>query len=213
MEYGFVMLEFFEEWTIEKVSLLISVMILLIATARGAIALRNWNKRRKERREYDEIMKDPLEVHFYIPTIEDYEITYAKQDNDIHPLDELEIPKGIEDVVFLRIKPRINVEVREIYFGFLIREKKGKPEVFYCNPLKTSLPKEKYKDSYGHLHLIEERIFTPKEFYLRPFGIRTHDAGDYTFYLVFQVSCYEYKSVKEEKHDKIENFSLKIRVK
>lgn len=209
-----VMFEFLKEWTIYQiVTLVLLVFGSSIAIVTGLKALYNWFKRRKEKKEYDEIMKDPLEVHFFIPRKEVFEISYARQDSTVQEKDELEIPQGIEDAVFLRIKPRISVEVNQIYFGFLISEKRKKPEVFDYNPLKTSVPKQVYKDSYGHLHLIEERVFTPKEIYLRSFKIRTHEVGDYTFYLVFKVSCNEYKSIKEERHAKVENRTLKIRVK
>ena len=207
------MSKFFQGWTIYQIlTFILLVISSSIAIAMGLKRLYNWFKRRKEKKEYDEIMKDPLEVHFFIPRKEVFEISYARQDSTVQEKDELEIPKGVEDVVFLRIKPRINVEVSQIYFGFSISEKKKKPEVSHYNPLKTSVPKQVYKDRYGHLHLVEERIFTPKEIYVRSFKIRTHDAGDYTFYLVFKVSCDEYKSIKEERHEKVESFSLKIKV-
>ena len=163
-------------------------------------------------------MKDPLEVHFFIPREKTIKISYAKQDSQIHDTDELEIPKGIEDIICLRIKPRIDVKVREIYFGFIISDKRKTPEILHREPdpfyTKTSSPRKWRQDLHGHLHYLEERIFTTTEIYPYACKIKTFnsDTGDYTFYIVFQVSRNEYKSIKEEKHKKIENFSLKIRV-
>ena len=169
---------------------------------------------RKERKEYAELMEDPLEVHFFIPTLEDYKITYEKQDTEIHTKDELEIPKDIKDVIFLRIIPRINVKVGDRYFGFKIKETRKKPEISYSDAFmkEGNLEIEWYKDWYGHLHFPKERFWYKDEIYVASIKIETHEKGDYPFYMKFRLSCYEYKSVKEERHTVFEK-TLKKRVK
>lgn len=212
----FVMFEFFQEWTIYQILTFgLLVIMFLIAVSRGLKTLYNWFKKRKERKEYTELMEDPLEVHFLIPTLKDYKITYEKQDaKKHHTRDELELPKGIEDAIFLRIQPRINVKVGDRYFGFRIKETRKKPEISYSSAYVTqgSIKPEWYQDWYGHLHFTEERFWFKDEPYISSFKIKTHEKGDYMFYMYFHLSCYEHKSVKEERHTVFEK-TLKIRVK
>lgn len=212
---GFVVFGFFHEWTIYQIlTFILLATTSLLTISLGLKTLYNWYKKKREKKEYDKIMEDPLEVHFFIPTLEDYKITYEKQDMKIHPKYELEIPKGVEDVVFLRIKPRINIKLGDKYFGFKIKETRKKPEISYSNAFmkETSFQKEWYKDWYGHLHFPKERFWYKDEIYISVFKIKTYDKGDYTLYMYFTVSCNEYKSVKEERHT-VALKTLKIRVK
>ncbi len=125
---GFVMFEFLEEWTTYQiVTFTLLVVTALVSTLLGLKSLYNWSKRRREKEEYDKIMEDPLELQFFIPKLEEYEITYEKQDMKMHLKYELEIPKGIEDVIFLRILPRIDARVGDRYFGFKTQKSKKKP--------------------------------------------------------------------------------------
>ncbi|TET19321.1 hypothetical protein E3J74_07090 [Candidatus Bathyarchaeota archaeon] len=212
----FVMFEFFQEWTIYQIlTFILLVITFLFTISRGLKALYNWHKKRKERKEYTELMEDPLEVHFLIPTLKDYKITYEKQDTEIyHTKDELELPKDIKDVIFLRIKPRINAKVGDRYFGFRIKETRKKPEISYSDAFikQGSIEQEWCEDWYGHLHFPKERFWYKDEKYVSSFKIKTHEKGDYTFYMSFHVSCYEYKSIKEERHT-VFSKTLKIRVK
>ena len=208
------MFEFFQEWTVYQISTFILLVITALLTILlGLKKLYDWHKRRQERKECDEIMKDPLEVHFFIPRKGVYEISYEKQDTTVQDKDELEISKDIEEVIFLRIKPRINVKVGDRYFGFKIGERRKKPEISYYNPFvnETSFQRKWYKDWYGHLHMTEERFWYKDEIYVSSFKIKTYDEGDYTFYMTFHLSCNEYKSVKEERHT-VATKTLKIRV-
>jgi len=147
--------------------------------------------------------------------LKDFKITYEKQDTKIHPKYELEIPKGIEDVIFLRILPRINARVGDRYFGVVTKESKGQPEIFYCqNPFRkeTSFQEDWYKDWDGLVHFVKERFWRKDEIYLSAFKIKTDNEGDYTFHMLCHLSCYEYKSVKEERHT-VARKQLKIKVR
>lgn len=180
----------------------------------GLKALYNWCKRRREKKEYDKIMEDPIEMQFYIPRLKDFKITYEKQDTKIHPKYELEIPKGIEDVIFIRILPRIDGRVGNRYFGVEIKEPKGQPEIFYCqNPFRkeTSFQEDWYEDWDGFVHFVEEQFWHKDEIYVFAFKIKTHKKGDYTFHMLCHFSCYEYKSVKEDRHT-VARKKLKIEV-
>ena len=206
----------FEEWTTYEIwTFILLVITSTVTISLGLRTLYNWFKRRKERKEYDQILKDPFEVHFFIPRKDECEITYAKQDNYIHDTDELEIPKGIEDIIWLRIIPRINTRVSQFYFGFRIGETSRKnPEISYHHYFvkEASFQKKWYKDMYGHLHICEEGIWNKDEIYVRPFKMRTYDEGDYRFHMRFHLSCNEYKSVKEERHT-VTHKELKIKVR
>lgn len=212
---SFDMFELFGQWTIYQILTFIFLVITSLFSMSMALKkLYDWYKRRKENKEYDKIMKDPLEVRFFIPTLEDYEITYAKQNDDIHLKDELEIPEDVDDVIFLRIKPRINAKVGDRYFGFLIKETRKKPEIFYSDLFirESSIEREWYKDMYGHLHFPKERFWYKDEIYVSPLKITTHEKGDYPFFVFFPVSSNEYKSVKEKRHTVFQK-TLKIKVK
>lgn len=212
--YEFAMFEFFDGWTIYQIlTFILLVITSLFSVSLGLKKLYNWSKWGKERKEYDRIMEDPLDVHFFIPRSEVYRITYEKQDNRVHEKDELEIPKGVESTIFLRIKPRIDVKVGDRYFGFKIGETRKKPEISYSEAFirQISFEKEVFKDWYGHLHFPKERFWRKGEIYVCPLKIKTYDTGDYTFHTTFHLSCYEYKSIKEERHT-VARKMLKIKV-
>ena len=215
---GFVMFEFFRGWTTYEILTFILLVITSLLTLYSLCLKRlyDWYKKRKEKKEYDELMKDPFEVHFFIPTLDLHKITYEKQDAmKIYPRYELEIPKGVEDVIFLRIIPRISVKVGERYFGFKIKETKKKPKIsHFKNPFvrEASFQEEWYEDAHGHVHMVKERLWVKDEICVSAFKIKTYDEGDYPFYMSFHVSCNEYKSVKEERHTLVTK-TLKIRVK
>jgi hypothetical protein len=115
---------------------------------------------------------------------------------------------------FQRVRPRINAKVRDRYFGFLIKETRRKPELFYSDAFvrESSFERKYYTDMYGHFHFIEERFWYKDENYIYPLRIKTYDKGDYTFFLYFAFSCNEYKSVKEERHT-LKKKTLKIKIK
>lgn len=212
------MFEFLQEWTIYQiVTFTLLVVTALVTTLMGLKRLYNWYKRRQEKKEYDKIMEDPLEVHFFIPALEKFKIAYEKQEQDriLYPKYELEIPKGIEDVIFLRILPRINARVGDKYCGFDFPDPRKKPEIFYFqNPFvkETSFQRDWYKDWDGYVHSVEEQIWRKDEIYVSAYKIKTYDKGDYTFYMFCHLSCNEYKSIKEERHT-VARKKLKIKVK
>jgi hypothetical protein len=208
------MFEIFEQWTLyEKLALIIAIIGVVGVVPVSKLAY-DYAKRRKEKKEYEKIMKDPVEVHFFIPREKTFEVGYAKQDSRVQPLDELEIPRGMEDVIFLRMRPKIDLKVRDIYFGFLIKETRKKPEISYSNAFmkESTFERKWYKDWHGHLHFPGERFWYKNETYVFALNIRTYEKGDYPFFMFFALSCNEYKSIKEEKHTHLKK-KLKIKVK
>ena len=207
--------EFFGQWTIyQKLTFIFLVITSLFSVSMALKKLYDWYKRRKEKTEYNKIMEDPLEARFFIPTLKDHKITYAKQNNEIHLQDELEIPEDTEDIIFLRIRPRINAKVWDRYFGFLIKEIREKPEISYSNVFarESSFDRDWYKDMYGHLHFPKEQIWYRDENYISTLKIKTHEKGDYPFYMYCTLSSNEYKSVKEERHT-VSQKTLTIKVR
>ena len=209
--------ELFGQWTIyQKLTFIFLVITSLFSVSMALKKLYDWYKRRKEKTEYNKIMKDPLEVRFFIPTLKDHKITYAKQNDKIHLQDELEIPEDTEDLIFLRIKTRIHAKVGERYFGFLIKEKREKPEISYSSVFirESSFTHKWYKDWYGHLHFPKEQFWHKGEDYVVTMKIKTHEKGDYPLYMYCHLSSNEYKSVKEERHTVLQKtLTIKVRQK
>ena len=187
-----------------------------IAALTGVISIgviaRRWWVRRKDYKEFEELLNKPFETHFLIPSKEKYRIKYAEQDEKEQLVDELIIPPNTEDVIFLWIKPRISVELGERYFGFEVEgNRKKKPEIRYYNPfaIEQSRVPDYYIDWHGYYHLIglprEQSLWREGEVYVPSFKIRTYDEGNYTFQAIFHLSCNGYKSIKEKKHKVITN--------
>ena len=116
----------------------LAVVFSGIAALTGIVSVcfvvRRWQKEKRDLEEYDKLLSDPFEMHFLIPKKEKYKISYFEQNGDEHLVEELQIPSGTEDVIFLWIKPMINIELGERYFGFESDRKGGKPEIRYYNP-------------------------------------------------------------------------------
>jgi hypothetical protein len=196
---------------VSEISFWLSVGTFLIVLVGAIYGLYIWCKRRKERKKYDEIMEDPLEIHFLIPTVEKYKINYEMQHTEERFKDELEIPANFEDVIFIWIKPRIDIEVRNRYFGFEGREKKPIVEYFEAFVTESSISKNWYRDWHGYYHLIDESIWLKEEVYVSTFKIKTYGQGDYVFQAIFHLSCREWKNIKEERH-KVFTKKLKIKI-
>lgn len=190
------------------------VITTLLTVSMVVKKLYNYLKGWKERREYERIMEDPLEVKFFIPPLWQYEIGYVEQDVESHFIDVLEVPEEFEDVIFLRIQLKVDLKVRDCYFGFLIKEKRKKPEIFYSSAFikETTFERKWSKDWYGHLHFPRERFWYKDEQYISALKIKTYDKGDYPFFMYSALSCNEYKSIKEEKRTRLKK-KLKLKVK
>lgn len=199
-------------YSVSEVSMWLSVGTFLIVLVGAIYKVYIWCKRRDERKEYDEIIEDPLEMHFLIPTIEKYKINYEMQNIEEQLKDELEIPANSEDILFLCIKPKINIEVRNRYFGFEGKEKKPIVTYFEAFVTESSISKNWYRDWHGYYHLVEESFWLKEEVYVPAFKIKTYSDGDYVFQAIFHISCREWKNIKGEKH-KVFTKKLRIKVK
>ena len=158
-------------------------------------------------KEYDDLINDPFEIHFLIPSKEKYDgISYYEQDDEEHLVEELQIPPNTEDVIFLWIKPKINIELGERYFGFESEDGGENPEIRYCNPFvkEESKTPDYYIDWHGYYHMIgaspEQRIWQAGEVYVPSFKITTHSKGDFIFQAVFHINGLGYHQITEKKY-------------
>lgn len=190
-------------------------IIVLLGATYGIFV---WYRRRHEKKEYEKLMKDPLEIHFRIPEKSQYSLKYGNQDKGEQTKDELVLPANFEDHIFLILKPKINLRVTESYYG-IGYTKAGvtskKPELSYSNPFikETSEQPKWMRDSYGCIHFTsEKRLFKDEPYpYLPAFKIRTYDKGEYKFEVIFHVLSSEWKEVKKEIHS-VFNKNLILRV-
>jgi hypothetical protein len=161
----------------------------------------------KQMDEYDELLSNPFEIHFLIPSREKYDgISYYEQDDQEHLVDELQISSRMEDIIFLWIKPRISIEVGERYFGFESKEGGEKPEIRYSNPFvreESKIP-DYYIDWHGYYHMIgaspEQRVWQVGEVYNPSFKIMTRAEGDFLFQAVFHINGLGHNQIKEKKY-------------
>lgn len=192
---------FLQSLAIEStINLFATIVTFVIVVIGAAYAVYRWNKRRNEKKKYEELMKDDIEMHFLVPTKEKYEVKYEKQDEVEHLKDELLIPSDLKDHIFLSIKTKLNVRLSHRYFGF---EGEGKkPVITYSNPfrLEGSDVVSWYRDWHGYYHMNNETFLFQEETYVNAFEIETFDKGNYVFQAIFQVHCNEFKDIKEEKH-------------
>jgi hypothetical protein len=207
--------------TIVSILLGFDILVLVfsgIAALAGivVVCLMVWGirKEKKDLEEYDKIMKeyddlinDPFEIHFLIPSKEKYDgISYYEQDDEEHLVEELQIPSNTEDVIFLWIKPKINIELGERYFGFESEVEKIKPEIRYYNPFvkeQSKIP-DYYIDWHDYYHILglspEQRMWREGEVYVPSFKITTHTKGDFLFQAIFHINGVGYKQVIEKKY-------------
>jgi hypothetical protein len=160
-----------------------------------------WFKRREEKREYEKLMEDPLEVHFFIPEKSRYIIKYVNQETEEGKTkDELTIPVNSEDHIFLIIRPKLNLKVSERYFGFGGAMEK-KPEIINANnpfTVESSEGLQWSKDWYGCYHIRGEKLYLKGETYLPAFKIKTKEKGDYPLEITYHLCSNEWKDVKKE---------------
>lgn len=182
---------------LEQASFFVSIatfIILVSGTVHG------WMKKRRHYNEYSKLISEPVEMQFYIPSRDKYQVSYEIQDADEHAKNELNIPAHVTDFIFLLIKPKLNFHVTERYFGFKGTGKK--PDLIYTNPFKLEGYDSVhwYRDWDGFFHFKEPTLWIKDEVFFPAFQITTYDAGKYVFQAFFHVHSNEFKDVKEEKH-------------
>lgn len=210
---------------LDVIAVVFSGIAALTGTIALCIVLRRRQKEKNASREqkndsnkYETLLSDPFEMHFLIPTRKKYnKISYYEQDDEEHLLDELEIPSGNEDIVFLWIKPRITIELGERYFGFESEVGEKKPETRYFNPFvkeQSKIP-EYYIDWHDYYHIYgsspEQRIWREGEVYVPSFKITTHGKGDFIFQAIFHINGVGYNQITEKRY-KVITKQLRLKI-
>lgn len=139
-------------------------------------------------------LREPCEVHFWIPKTEHGLIGYVQQGADSHMADILVLPSDSEIQIGLWMRPKLIFAESSWYFGF-----EGalgdKPEpIRYYNPLiydgiaRENSPQQDrthYIDIHRYYHVIEDRSRLPSEVYVSGFIVRTHKPGNYLAQVFF----------------------------
>jgi hypothetical protein len=139
---------------VSEITLGLETFTFLIVFFSGVYGVYIWNKRRKEKGEYEKLMEDPLEVHFLIPAKRMHVIKYENQDNEDHTKDELIIPPNFEDYIYLIIRPKLDLYASDMYYGFGPHDGKI-PELSYSNLfiVQSSDQNPRWSlDTYGCIH-------------------------------------------------------------
>ena len=139
-------------------------------------------------------VKNPADIYFWTPKKSDYQLDYIEQDEDEHLLEQLTLPPNSEKVIFLSIKPKLDIVVNELSFG-CEGKKDDKPEpCMYFNQFVHRGINEKspdtdhrhYVDSNLHYHMEEwNKVFIKGITIIHGFKIKTKNKGDYPFKIRF----------------------------
>lgn len=189
-----------------EITLGVDVATLLIVLSGAIYGVYFWYKRRVENKEYETIMKDPVDFHFFIPHKSmGIVLKYYEQDEQDHEKDELVIPSHFEDDIIILAKPKLNLLMNEWYCGFGTPDGKL-PELSFSDVYvvkSANRNSQWYVDRYGCIHFeIKKQIFKD-DVGLRSIRINTNEKGRYPLELVYFVIGNEYKEVKKEKVRKV----------
>ena len=194
-------------WGFDMLAIVFSGIAALTGIISVYLVVRRWQKEKRASEEYEKLLNDPFEMHFLIPTREKYNnISYYEQDDEEHLVEELQIPSNTEDVIFLWIKPKINIELGERYFGFESEVGEKKPEIRYFNPFvkEQSKTPDYYIDWHDYYHMYgsspEQRMWREGEVYVSSFKITTHDKGDFIFQAGFHINGVGYNQIMEKRY-------------
>lgn len=169
-------------------------------------------KETKLEEEYNKILENLLEIHFIIPPISKFKINYHKQDNKPHRIDEISIPFSSKTNIFLWIKPKIDIDIRERQFGF--GDKPTDPKILkYDNPYirSSNVPLTWYIDWWDNYHIYDKISRTKSDVIVHGFEIETHDKGEFVLDIRFNISCNKFKNFEKTKTTVTKN-ELKVNV-
>lgn len=189
-----------------EVTLGVDTATFLIVFSSAIIGFYFWNRRRIENKEYEKLMDNPLEFHFFIPNMKlKIPLKYYKQDDEDHTPDELVMPPNFEDDLMILIRPKLSLLINEWYCGF--GPPNGKlPELSYSDVyVKQSINRNtpRYIDSYGCVHFEVKQRYFLDDSYIGSMKIKTNEKGNFPLEIVFHVISSEYKEIKREISRKI----------
>jgi hypothetical protein len=138
------------------------------------------------------ILTRPCNIHFLIPSEAKVKLEYVKQDKDGHSTNCLIIPANATITTLVYIRPRIEYEEIETYFGFE-GDIDNKPKLikfynyFILEGKREIKPGEEgqYIDTDKLYHIPRNMKRTSKEDYVVGFKVETYAVGRYEFRAFF----------------------------
>lgn len=167
--------------------------------------------------EYDKVIANPFDCKFVIPPKSIRLFQYYPQDEENHVLTELDVPKKSTIVIMLRIKPKLDLEVRDSQYSFSNDGGKKKPiinmyeNLFYDKGGIKWFEEDLKTDWWGNYHLSGKRIMFKDVAYMDGFEITTYDKGSYTFNMEYVVVAKNYNGMSKEKTKDVRS-QLKINI-
>lgn len=135
-------------------------------------------------------LKNPVNMHFYIPKKDHINLNYVSQSETDHLVDELVLPSNRNCLIMIWYRPKIDYHENSKYFGFKKGKYKTKPiPIKWFNPFvlkgkdRVCSPENNsnhYLDWWGHYHIISEKDVNKDEIYTGGFIVKTPDIeGEY----------------------------------
>jgi hypothetical protein len=184
-----------------EITLGVDVATLLIVLSGAIYGVYFWSKRRKQNEEYEKIMDDPIEFHFFVPHKElGIILKYYNQDGSDHEKDELVIPPNFEADIIILMRPKLNLLINDWYCGFGTPNSKI-PELSFSDVYVVQSSNRNspwYIDRYGCIHFEVKRQVFKNDVGLRSIRIKTYEKGNYPLEIASNVISNEYKEVKKE---------------
>lgn len=198
-------------WTLYQWTSIILIFLAFFIVAVGAgVKIKRWIWDEKQ---YNKVIKEPFEIHFIIPPEDKYKIDYYKQTNVPLRVDKIPLPANSKRTIFLWIKSKIDINIRERQFGF--GDKLTDPKILkYDNPYirKSNVPLTWYIDWWDNYHIYDKISRGKDDVIVHGFKIETHDKGEYTLDIRINVSSNRYKNVEKYKTYVPHYTNLKINV-
>jgi len=199
-----------QSWTYYQwISIIIICLAFFIVAFGAGVKIKRWLW---DERQYNKIIKNPFEMHFIIPPSSKYKIDYYKQDTIPIRVDEIPIPANSKRIIFLWVKPEIDIDIREQQFGF--GGEGNKPKIIqYNNPYirQSNTPHTWFIDWWDIYHIVDKEYKGKDEKIVHGFEIETYSQGKFVFDIRFNVSCDKYKNLEKTKTNVTRN-KLKINV-
>lgn len=184
-----------------EITLGVDLATLLIVLSSALYGVYFWYKRKVEKEEYEKIMNDPVEFHFFIPHKDlGIVLRYYEQDRQDHEKNELVLPPNFEDDIIILIRPKLTLLMNEWYCGFGTPDGKI-PQLSFSDVYvvqSANRNSQYYIDRYGCIHFeIKKQVFKD-DVGLRSLRVKTYEKGSYPLEIVYFVISNEYKEVKKE---------------
>jgi hypothetical protein len=166
---------------------IISVVVALFTWTVTVLTIIYYNSR-PERRER-KLKIGAATTSFIIPSSKHHDCSFAKQDELSHEVKQIVVPSHSEVIVDLIIKPLLDFNTTQVYFGFEGNENDRPKVLEYCNRFivkghrRHVIPGkgqyEDYTDKYHYYHAVESIQWSKDDVKAMGFKIKTRRPGRY----------------------------------